>query len=96
MKKKNKRFLSKMVSGGLLATAFFISANTVFAQTPDTIIQKNYKQSSGLHMSHKWNSDTKAVAFASKFGLDGKDVKIGLKSGKSLKQILKDNNITFG
>ncbi len=47
----------------------------------------------GMHIMHRWNSPTKVSSLASSLGLDREAVREGIKSGKTLKQVLQDNGI---
>jgi transcriptional antiterminator len=101
-RKKNKKF-KKMreklwagASGSILAGMMIVGANTAYA---DMYVPKQYEQTysktSGMHTIRRWNSTTKVNSLASQLGLNRNQVRRELKSGKTIKQILQDYDISL-
>jgi len=105
MKYKGNRRFKKMsekmwygASKGLLAGIMIFGANTTFAQvgadyTP--LYEYDSGKVSGMHIMHRFNSLPKINALANQLGIDSNAIKEGLKSGKTLKQILQEYGITM-
>ena len=100
-KKEYKKFTKRILAGassGIAIGILLVGTSHVFAETTD-YSGNAYEQNSakvGMHMMHRWNSDTKAGKIAKQLGLDETQVKAGIKSGKSMKQILQDHGIVPG
>ncbi len=102
-KKKLRRLGKKLLVGasssivaGLLIAG---TATNVFADTTEHVPNTAYEQSAGemgMHMMHRWNSDTKARGLAMQLGLDKEKIKQEIKSGKTMKQILQEHGIVPG
>ena|SRR3989338_4947386 len=99
LRKLGKRLLvgasSSIVAGLLIAG----TASNVFADTTDYSPSSTYEQNAGetgMHMMHRWNSDTKAGTLAVQLGLNKEKIKQEIKSGKTVKQILQEHGIVPG
>ncbi len=96
--KRMKKAILAGASSGIVAGMILMgSGNTAYAETAERSLPA-YTQNApslGMHMTHKWNSVGKAGAIAGGFGLDKDMVKAELKSGKTMKQILRENGIVL-
>ncbi len=92
MKKKYRKLKKAIISGASSAIATGIilmgSSNVALAETLDS----HYSERSaptGMQMMHHWNSN----GIAGTLGLNKDEIKQELRSGKTMKQILQQNNI---
>ncbi len=101
---KNLSKMRKMVWEGartgvltsmILAGAALGGRSALAMANPEYTSAVSTKNASGMHLTHRFNSSTKAVSLAVSLGLDAQAVKTELKSGKTIKQILQENGITM-
>ena len=95
-----KKAIMAGASSGIVAGMFLVGSSTVFADTTAVDSAENptssYTQNTnntGMHIMHRWNRATKINALANSLGLDKRQIRQELKSGKTLKQILQENGI---
>ena len=97
-KNVRKKLLAGASTGILAGMILMGGTKSVFAEVSELSIPAYTEGANvnGMHMMHKWNSNTKASSLAIHLGLDPAVVKEELKSGKTLKQILQENGIVPG
>lgn len=94
---KVKKTLIAGASTGIVATMLLLGGNVALAETVDQAQQTSVsKTSQGMHMMHRWNSNTKASTLASQLGINKDVIKQELQSGKTLKQVLQEHGIVPG
>ncbi len=79
----------------ILAGAALGGRSALAAVNPEYVASVTAKNASGMHLTHRFNSPTKAATLAVQLGLDPQMVKSEMQSGKTLKQILLDHGITM-
>ena len=96
-----KKTIMAGASTGIVAGMILMgTAGSALADTSDHSIPSyayaKETRATGMHMMHRWNSNTKAGTLAGHLGLDPNLIKQELKSGKTLKQVLQENGIVPG
>ena len=98
---KNRKLYKRIKEGVIVGAGSGLVAGMIFMGSANAVIAEGvesqgtaYTENTGMHVMHRWNSQGKISALASNLGLDQSYIKQELKSGKTLKAILQENNLT--
>lgn len=96
MKKIKNTFIAG-ARGGILTSMMLMGAASASAQTVTNYTSpvQSSRNTSGMHMMHRYNSKTKVSALVRGLGLSKESVRSELASGKTIKQILQEHGITM-
>lgn len=90
-----RRILTGAGSGLVAGLILMGTTNTVLADTTDLHIPA-YTQNvvpKGMHLLHRWSSSRNLNSLAGGLGINKKDLRKEIRSGKSVKQILAEKGI---
>jgi len=96
MKKIKNKFMAG-ARGGILTSMMLVGAASASAQTVADYASpvQTSRNTSGMHMMHRYNSKTKVSALVRGLGLSKETVRGELATGKTIKQILQEHGITM-
>jgi len=98
MKKIKNKFMAG-ARGGILTSMMLVGAASASASA-QTVADyaspvQTSRNTSGMHMMHRYNSKTKVSALVRGLGLSKETVRGELATGKTIKQILQEHGITM-